>query len=79
MIEVHRTNGTKMDSVAQDGALVELPYTLHDRYFSIAIAWTIILLPPLFLNLALFYGLWYGTTLSHKIGKPFQSFKPSIC
>ncbi len=40
--------------------VVELPYTLHTRYASIAIAWTIILIPPIFLNLGLFYGLWYG-------------------
>ncbi|KAE8444081.1 hypothetical protein EG329_000863 [Mollisiaceae sp. DMI_Dod_QoI] len=39
---------------------VKLPYTLHTRYRSIAIAWTIILIPPIFLNLGLFYGLWYG-------------------
>ncbi|CAN5951389.1 unnamed protein product [Sphagnum jensenii] len=40
--------------------VVELPYSLHDRYASIAISWTIIIIPPVFLNLALFYGLWYG-------------------
>ncbi|KIW08620.1 uncharacterized protein PV09_00577 [Verruconis gallopava] len=39
---------------------VDLPYTLHSRYASIAIAWTVILVPPIFLNLGLFYGLWYG-------------------
>ncbi len=42
------------------GVKVKLPYTLHTRYRSIAIAWTIILIPPIFLNLGLFYGLWYG-------------------
>jgi len=41
--------------------VVELPYSLHGRYASIAIAWTVILIPPTFLNLSLFYGLWYGT------------------
>jgi len=40
--------------------VVELPYTLHTRYRSIATAWTIIIIPPIFINLALFYGLWYG-------------------
>lgn len=40
--------------------LVQLPYSLHERYRSIAIAWTVILVPPVFLNLGLFYGLWYG-------------------
>ncbi|KAF2451721.1 hypothetical protein P171DRAFT_515683 [Karstenula rhodostoma CBS 690.94] len=39
---------------------VELPYTLHTRYASIATAWSVILTPPIFLNLSLFYGLWYG-------------------
>lgn len=40
--------------------VVDLPYTLHTRYASIAIAWTIIIIPPIFINLGLFYGLWYG-------------------
>ncbi|KAE9367709.1 hypothetical protein N431DRAFT_429026 [Stipitochalara longipes BDJ] len=43
--------------------VVPLPYTLHTRYASIAIAWTVILIPPIFINLGLFYGLWYGTHL----------------
>lgn len=40
--------------------VVELPYSLHSRYVSIAIAWTVITIPPIFINLGLFYGLWYG-------------------
>ena len=40
--------------------VVELPYSLHDRYRSITIAWTVIIIPPIFINLGLFYGLWYG-------------------
>lgn len=40
--------------------VVELPYSLHTRYASIAISWTVILIPPVFINLGLFYGLWYG-------------------
>jgi hypothetical protein len=40
--------------------VAELPYTLHSRYASIATAWTIIIIPPIFINLGLFYGLWYG-------------------
>ncbi|KAH7385089.1 hypothetical protein BKA64DRAFT_712212 [Cadophora sp. MPI-SDFR-AT-0126] len=40
--------------------VVELPYSLHTRYKSIAIAWTVIIIPPIFINLGLFYGLWYG-------------------
>ena len=40
--------------------VIELPYSLHSRYASIAVAWTVIITPPVFINLALFYGLWYG-------------------
>jgi len=40
--------------------IVELPYSLRNRHASIAVAWTVILIPPIFLNLGLFYGLWYG-------------------
>lgn len=40
--------------------VVELPYSLHTRYRSIAIAWIIIIIPPIFINLGSFYGLWYG-------------------
>lgn len=48
--------------------VVPLPYTLHTRHLSIALAWTIILIPPIFLNLGLFYGLWYGTKLDRILG-----------
>jgi hypothetical protein len=51
--------------------VVPLPYTLRTRYPSIAIAWTIILIPPIFLNLGLFYGLWYGTNLDRLLGLYF--------
>ena len=40
--------------------VVELPYSLRNRYASIAVAWTVIITPPVFINLGLFYGLWYG-------------------
>jgi len=40
--------------------VVKLPYSLHSRYPAIAIAWTVIIIPPIFINLGLFYGLWYG-------------------
>jgi hypothetical protein len=40
--------------------VVELPYSLHPRKKSIAIAWSVILIPPVFLNIGLFYGLWFG-------------------
>ena len=48
--------------------VVPLPYTLRTRYLSITIAWTVILIPPIFLNLGLFYGLWYGTNLDRILG-----------
>jgi len=54
--------------------LVKLPYSLHNRYPAIAIAWTIILIPPIFLNLGLFYGLWYGIPQMDRIaGLSFNS------
>jgi hypothetical protein len=58
--------------------VVPLPYTLHTRYVSIAIAWTIILIPPIFINLGLFYGLWYGTHLDRILGScsPPSSVSP---
>jgi hypothetical protein len=48
--------------------VVPLPYTLHTRYASIAIAWTVILIPPIFINLGLFYGLWYGSHVDRILG-----------
>jgi hypothetical protein len=54
--------------------VVKLPYTLHTRYYSIAIAWTIIIIPPIFINLGLFYGLWYGQPQMDRIaGRSFLS------
>lgn len=49
--------------------IVELPYSLYGRYKSIAIAWTIIIIPPTVLNLGLIYGLWYGTNLNRVLGR----------
>ncbi|KAF4632188.1 hypothetical protein G7Y89_g5935 [Cudoniella acicularis] len=48
------------DDIADTEMVVKLPYSLHSRYASIAIAWTIIITPPIFINLGLLYGLWYG-------------------
>lgn len=47
--------------------VVELPYSLHGRYGSIAVAWTVITIPPIFINLGLFYGLWYGAPQMDRI------------
>ena len=58
--------------------VAELPYSLHDRYASIATAWTVIVTPPVFLNLGLFYGLWYGRPdLDRLLGMIF--FAPTPC
>jgi hypothetical protein len=51
--------------------MVKLPYTLHTRYRSIAIAWTIITIPPIFINLGLFYGLWYGKPQLDRVSSVF--------
>lgn len=48
--------------------VVELPYSLHGRYQAIAIAWTVIIIPPIFINLGLFYGLRYGTQIDRIAG-----------
>jgi hypothetical protein len=53
--------------------VVELPYSLHGRYPAIAIAWTLILIPPIFINLGLFYGLWYGSPQMDRIDGLFPS------
>jgi hypothetical protein len=54
--------------------VVKLPYTLHIRYVSIAIAWIIILTPPISLNPGLFYVLWYGTNLDRILGPSSSSY-----
>jgi hypothetical protein len=56
--------------------VVELPYSLHDRYRSIAIAWTVIIIPPIFINLGLFYGLWYGKPQMDRIAGSFPFNQP---
>lgn len=58
--------------------VVPLPYSLHTRYASIAVAWTVILIPPIFINLGLFYGLWYGTKLDRILGLSPRSPVPSL-
>jgi hypothetical protein len=57
--------------------VVELPYSLHKRYASIATAWTIIIIPPIFINLGLFYGLWYGKpNMDRQLGMFFRILIP---
>jgi hypothetical protein len=51
--------------------VVELPYSLHGRYPAIAIAWTVIIMPPIFINLGLFYGLWYGNPQMDRVAGLF--------
>jgi hypothetical protein len=45
-----------------------LNYSLRTRKKSIAIFWTLILLDCVCLPIALYFGLWYGTSLSHNAG-----------
>ncbi|KAJ5948665.1 hypothetical protein N7454_001972 [Penicillium verhagenii] len=44
-----------------------LPYSLHTRKKSIAFFWTIFVLDTLGQPVALYWGLWYGTDLSHNL------------
>ncbi|KAJ6021084.1 hypothetical protein N7540_006588 [Penicillium herquei] len=44
-----------------------LPYSLHTRKKSIAFFWTIFILDTLGQPVALYWGLWYGTNLSHNL------------
>ncbi|KAJ5947242.1 hypothetical protein N7466_000257 [Penicillium verhagenii] len=48
-----------------------LPYSLHTRKKSIAFFWTIFVLDTLGQPVALYWGLWYGTNLSHNLGMFF--------
>jgi hypothetical protein len=45
-----------------------LPYSLHTRKKSIAFFWTIFVLDTLGQPVGLYWGLWYGTNLSHNLG-----------
>lgn len=45
-----------------------LPYSLRDRKKSITIFWTIFVVDTLGQPLALYWGLWYATDLSHNLG-----------
>jgi hypothetical protein len=51
--------------------VVELPYSLHGKYKTIALAWTIIVIPPTLINLGLIYGLWYYTNLDRVLGRSY--------
>lgn len=45
-----------------------LPYSLRDRKKSIAFFWSLFILDCVAQPLALYFGLWYGTNLSHNLG-----------
>ena len=49
------------------GALPELPYSLRRHKFAIAVAGTVLIINSCILPLALFYGLWFGTSLSRNL------------
>lgn len=51
-----------------------LPYSLRDRKKSITIFWSLFLLDCIAQPLGLYFGLWYGTNLSHNLGmSPYLS------
>jgi len=45
----------------------ELPYSLRDRKWSIAIFWTLFVIDTLAQPLILYFALWYATDLSHNL------------
>lgn len=45
-----------------------LPYSLHTRKKSIAFFWILFVIDTLGQPIALYWGLWYGTDLSHNLG-----------
>lgn len=47
----------------------DLNYGLRQRKKSIAIFWTLIILDCVAMPIALYFGLWYGTSLSHNAGE----------
>jgi hypothetical protein len=47
----------------------DLNYGLRSRKKSIAIFWTLIVLDCVAMPIALYFGLWYGTSLSHNAGR----------
>ena len=46
-----------------------LNYSLRTRKKSLAIFWSLIFLDCICMPLALYFGLWYGTNLSHNAGE----------
>ena len=50
-----------------------LPYSLRDRKKSITIFWAIFVIDTLGQPLALYWGLWYATDLSHNLGMSWFS------
>ena len=45
-----------------------LPYSLHTRKKSIAIFWILFVVDTLGQPIGLYWGLWYGTNLTHNLG-----------
>jgi hypothetical protein len=45
-----------------------LPYSLRTRKKSIAFFWILFVVDTLAQPVALYFGLWYGTNLSHNLG-----------
>ena|ERR1700761_2257786 len=49
--------------------LPDLEYTLHTRKWYIAVFWALVLFDSVAIPLALYFGLFFGTHLSHNAGE----------
>src|ERR1700761_3476505 len=49
--------------------LPDLEYTLHTRKWYIALFWSLVLFDSVAIPLALYFGLFFGTHLSHNAGE----------
>ena len=56
-----------------------LPVSLRERKKGIALAWTLIVLDSSILPLIVFYGLWYGSSLTPSISKLDRSADHFSC
>ncbi len=56
------------DTLSNTSEPPPLNYTLRTRKLSISIFWFLILVDAIAVPIALYYGLWYHTSLSHNAG-----------
>ena len=57
-------NNTSGDTTPPHPSLPQLPYSLRDHKRNIAIIWSLLTLDAVIMPLALFYPLWYASSLS---------------